>query len=39
VVSAIVGTIGDIVRDPRLRARNTYAKALQTKRVTADFQS
>jgi predicted PurR-regulated permease PerM len=39
VVSAVVGTIGDIVRDPRLRARNTYAKALQTKRVTADFQS
>jgi predicted PurR-regulated permease PerM len=39
VVSAVVGTIGDIVRDPRLRARNAYAKALQTKRVTADFQS
>jgi predicted PurR-regulated permease PerM len=39
VVSAVVGTIADIVRDPRLRARNTYAKALQTKRVTADFQS
>lgn len=39
VVSAVVGTIGDIVRDPRLRARNTYAKALQTKRVTADFRS
>ena len=29
----------DIVRDPRLRARNAYAKALQAKRVTADFQS
>jgi len=39
VVSAVVGTIGDIVRDPRLRARNAYAKALQMKRVTADFQS
>ena len=39
VVSAVVGTIGDIVRDPRLRARNAYARALQTKRVTADFQS
>ena len=39
VVSAVVGTIWDIVRDPRLRARNAYAKALQTKRVTADFQS
>jgi predicted PurR-regulated permease PerM len=38
VVSAVVGTIGDIVRDPRLRARNAYAKALQTRRVTADFQ-
>ncbi len=39
VVSAVVGTIWDIVRDPRLRARNAYAKALQTKRVSADFQS
>jgi predicted PurR-regulated permease PerM len=39
VVSAVVGTIADIVRDPRLRARNAYAKALQMKRVTADFQS
>ena len=39
VVSAVVGTIWDIVRDPRLRARNAYAKTLQTKRVTADFQS
>ena len=38
VVSAVVGTIWDIVRDPRLRARNAYAKALQTKRVTADFR-
>ena len=38
VVSAVVGTTWDIVRDPRLRARNAYAKALQTKRVTADFQ-
>ena len=39
VVSAVVGTIWDIVRDPRLRARNAYTKALQTKRVTADFES
>ena len=38
VVSAVVGTIGDVVRDPRLRARNAHAKALQKKRVTADFQ-
>ena len=39
VVSAVVGTIWDIVRDPRLRARNAYAKTLRTKRVTADFHS
>lgn len=39
VVSAIVGAIAGIVRDPRLRARNAYAKALQEKRVTADFAS
>ena len=37
VVSAIVGAIAGIVRDPRLRARNAYARALQVRRVTADF--
>ena len=39
VVSAVVGTVWGIVRDPRLRARNVYAQALQRKRMTADFQS
>jgi hypothetical protein len=38
-VSAIVSTIGGIVQDPRLRARNAHAKALLAKRVTADFGS
>jgi len=37
VVSTIVGTIGGIVQDPRLRARNAYARALLAKRVNADF--
>ncbi len=37
VVGAIVGTVAGIVRDPRLRARNAYAKALLQRRVTADF--
>jgi predicted PurR-regulated permease PerM len=39
VVTAIVGTIGGIVQDPRLRARNAYARALLAKRVNADFGS
>jgi predicted PurR-regulated permease PerM len=38
VVSTVVGTIAGIVRDPRLRARNAYAKALLAKRVTADLE-
>jgi predicted PurR-regulated permease PerM len=38
VVGTIVGTIAGIVRDPRLRARNAYAKALLAKRVTADLE-
>ena len=38
VVSAIVGTVAGIVQDPRLRARNAYAKALLARRVTADLQ-
>ena len=37
VVSAIVSTIGGIVQDPRLRARNAYARELLAKRVNADF--
>ena len=39
VVSAVVGTITGIVRDPRLRARNAYAKQLLAQRVTADLTS
>ena len=34
VVGAIVGTTSGIVHDPRLRARDRYAKALLGKRVT-----
>ena len=37
VVGTIVGTIAGIVGDPRLRARNAYAKALLDRRVTADL--
>jgi len=37
VVSAVVGTVGGIVQDPRLRARHAYAKALQKERVSVDF--
>jgi predicted PurR-regulated permease PerM len=39
VVGAIVGTVAGIVQDPRLRARNRYAKALLTRRVTADLET
>ena len=38
VVGTIVGTIVAIVGDPRLRARNAYAKALLDRRVTADLE-
>jgi predicted PurR-regulated permease PerM len=37
VVGTIVGTIAGIVSDPRLRARNAYARALRHKQVTADL--
>ncbi|MCC7328010.1 MAG: AI-2E family transporter [Burkholderiales bacterium] len=37
VVSAVVGTAAGIVYDPRLRARNRFAKALQLRRATADL--
>jgi predicted PurR-regulated permease PerM len=37
VVGTIVGTIFGIVSDPRLRARNAYAKALRDRQVTADL--
>ena len=38
VVSAVVGTVGGIVQDPRLRARHAFAKSLRAERITADFQ-
>ncbi len=38
VVSAVVGTIGGILQDPRLRARHDYAKTLQRRRISADFR-
>ena len=38
VVSAIVGTVSGIVLDPRLRARNRWAKELLQRRITADFR-
>jgi predicted PurR-regulated permease PerM len=37
VVSAIVSTIGAVLENPRLRARNAHAKALQARRTTADL--
>jgi predicted PurR-regulated permease PerM len=38
VVSAIVGTVGGIVQDPRLRARHAFARSLQQQRINADFR-
>jgi len=39
VVMVIAGTIGGIVNDPRLRARNVFAKTLRAGRITADLHS
>jgi hypothetical protein len=39
VVSAVLGTAGSILQDPRLRARNAHARALLAKRVNADFET
>ena len=38
IVSAVVGTVAGIVQDPRLRARNAFARLLRQRRVTADLQ-
>ena len=38
VVMVIAGTIGGIIVDPRLRARNAFARALRARRITADLQ-
>ena len=39
VVMVIAGTIGGIVNDPRLRARNAFANTLRARRITADLRS
>ena len=39
VVMVIAGTIGGIVNDPRLRARNTFATMLRARRITADLKA
>ena len=38
IVMVIAGTIGGIIKDPRLRARHRFAKSLESRRVTADLQ-
>ncbi len=39
VVSAVVGTVGGIVQDPRLRARQAFAKSLRAQRINADLRT
>ena len=39
VVMVIAGTIGEIVNDPRLRARHGFARMLRARRITADLGS
>ena len=39
VVMVVVGTVGGIVNDPRLRARGAFAKVLRVRRITADLTS
>ena len=39
LVMVIVGTIGGILDDPRLRARHAFAKRLRDDRITADLSS
>jgi len=38
VVMVIAGTIGGIITNPRLRARHAFARALRSRRVTADLK-
>ena len=38
VIMVVAGTIGGIVNDPRLRARNTFATSLRARRITADLR-
>jgi predicted PurR-regulated permease PerM len=39
LVMVIVGTIGGILDDPRLRARHAFAKRLRAQRIMADLKS
>ncbi len=39
VVIVIAGTIGEIVNDPRLRARHGFARMLRARRINADLGS
>jgi predicted PurR-regulated permease PerM len=39
VVMVVAGTIGGIIAEPRLRARDAFAKTLRKQRITADLQS
>jgi predicted PurR-regulated permease PerM len=38
VIMVVAGTIGGIVNDPRLRARNSFANDLRARRITADLR-
>ena len=38
VVSAVAGTVGGIVNDPRLRARHAFAHSLRARRINADLR-
>ena len=38
VVLVVAGTIGGIIAEPRLRARDAFAKTLRKQRITADLQ-
>jgi predicted PurR-regulated permease PerM len=38
VIMVVVGTIGGIIADPRLRARHAFARTLRSRRVTADLR-
>jgi predicted PurR-regulated permease PerM len=39
LVMVVVGTIGGILEDPRLRARHAFARRLRAERITADLSS
>jgi predicted PurR-regulated permease PerM len=38
VVSAVTGTIGGVVNNPRLRARHAFARSLRARRINADLR-